>query len=83
LRKKGTEDVAVTTDPGGALITGRFAAVGEFKGPILRALSARPHYFHNGSAATLDEVVAFYDGRFAIGLTPQEHGDLVAFLKTL
>lgn len=78
-----TQEQKQTTDPGRALVTGKWKDVGKFKGPILRALSARAPFFHNGSAATLDDVVAFYDSRFAIGLTPQEHADLVAFLKTL
>ena len=72
-----------TTDPGRALITGKWADIGKFKGPILRALAARAPYFHNGSAATLDDVVDFYDTRFGIGLTAQEQADLVAFLRTL
>ena len=53
------------------------------KGPILRGLAARAPYFQNGSAATLTDVVNFYDQRFAIGFTAQETADLVAFLQTL
>jgi cytochrome c peroxidase len=71
------------TDLGRAMISGRCADVGKFKGPILRGLAARAPYFHNGSAATLEDVVEFYDHRFSIGLTPQEKTDLAAFLKTL
>jgi cytochrome c peroxidase len=73
----------VTTDAGRALITGNYADVGKFKGPILRGLAARAPYFHNGSAETLMDVVNFYDSRFHIGFTPQEKDDLVAFLSTL
>jgi cytochrome c peroxidase len=72
-----------TTDPGRAMITGKWADVGKFKGPILRALAARAPYFHNGSAATLEEAVQFYDDRFQIGLTIQEKRDLAAFLRSL
>jgi len=72
-----------TTDPGRALVTGKWKDVGRFKGPVLRGLAARAPYFHNGFAATLEEVVAFYDGRFGMGLSPQEKADLVAFLKAL
>jgi hypothetical protein len=72
-----------TTDPGRAMITGKWADVNKFKGPILRALAARAPYFHNGSAATLSDVVEFYNNRFSIGLTPQEKSDLVAFLRSL
>jgi len=57
--------------------------VNRFKGPILRGLAARAPYFHNGFAATLPEVVDFYDSRFAIGFTAQEKSDLVAFLRAL
>ena len=71
------------TDLGRALISGKCADVGKVKGPILRGLDARAPYFHNGSAATLDDVVNFYDQRFNIGLTDQEKKDLVAFLKAL
>ena len=46
------------------MVTGKWTDIGKFKGPVLRALSARAPYFHNGSAATLDDVVDFYDTRF-------------------
>ena len=83
LRKLGTPETIDTTDPGRALITGRWADVNKFKGPILRALASRAPYFHNGSAATLRDVVEFYDTRFSIGFTAQEKADLVAFLRSL
>ena len=72
-----------TTDPGRAMVTGKFADVGKFKGPILRGLAARAPYFHNGSAQSLRDVVTFYNSRFNIGLTAQEQSDLVAFLSVL
>jgi len=72
-----------TTDPARALITGKCADVGKTKGPILRALAARAPYFHNGSAATLDDVVDFYVQRFGLVLSRQQKKDLVAFLGTL
>lgn len=72
-----------TTDPGRALISGKCADIGKFKGPILRGLAARAPYFHNGSAATLFDVVGFYDAKFNLGLSDQQKRDLVAFLKTL
>jgi cytochrome c peroxidase len=73
----------VVTDPGRALISGNCADIGKVKGPILRGLAARAPYFHNGSAATLDDVVDFYDQRFGIGFTKQQKADLVAFLNSL
>ena len=82
-QRPGLTNCVRTTDPGRALITGKFADVGKFKGPILRGLSARAPYFHNGSAQTLLDVVNFYNSRFPIGLTEQEKADLVAFLSSL
>jgi len=72
-----------TTDPGLAMITGKWADIGKFKGPILRGLAARAPYFHNGSAATLLDAVNFYDTRFNIGMSAQQKSDLVAFLSAL
>ncbi len=83
LRNRLTGEIETTTDPGRALLTGKWKDVGRFKGPILRGLAARPPYFHNGSAATLEDVIRFYDERFAIGLTPREKSDLLAFLAAL
>jgi len=71
------------TDPGRALITGKCADIGKVKGPILRGLAARAPYFHNGSAATLADVVEFYNQRFDIGFTDQQKADLAAFLSSL
>jgi cytochrome c peroxidase len=71
------------TDLGRAMISGECADIGKVKGPILRGLAARAPYFHNGGAATLEDVVTFYDQRFSINFTEQEMSDLVAFLKTL
>jgi cytochrome c peroxidase len=72
-----------TGDSGRALISGNCADIGKLKGPILRGLAARAPYFHNGSAATLLDVVNFYDQRFSIGFSEQEKHDLVAFPRTL
>jgi cytochrome c peroxidase len=63
--------------------TGKWADIGKFKGPVLRALAARPPYFHNGSAATLSDVLDFYDERFGIAFTERERRDLIAFLRSL
>ncbi|HEY1299723.1 MAG TPA: hypothetical protein VGF07_04455, partial [Stellaceae bacterium] len=71
------------TDPGRALVTGQCADIGKVKGPILRGLAARAPYFNNGSAATLRDVVEFYDRRFQLGFSNDEKADLVAFLNSL
>jgi len=83
LRNKATGETLQTTDPGRALITGKWKDIGRFKGPVLRALAARAPYFHNGMAKDLNEVVDFYDTRFGIGFTPDEKADLVMFLRSL
>jgi len=78
-----TSNCKTTTDLGQALIDGNFDHVGKIKGPILRGLSARAPYFHNGSARTLLDVVHFYETRFGLSLTHQQESDLVAFLNSL
>jgi cytochrome c peroxidase len=65
-----------------------------FKTPGLREIERRGPYMHDGSIATLEEVVEHYDGGGTerpsrsdligpLGLTTQDKSDLVAFLKTL
>ena len=73
----------MVTDPGRAMISGKCKDIGRFKGPILRGLASRAPYFHNGTAATLMDVLNFYDQRFGIGFTEQQKTDLVNFLNTL
>jgi cytochrome c peroxidase len=83
FRQNSDGQIFKTTDPGRGLITGKFKDLGRFKGPVLRGVAARAPYFHNGSAATLEDAVTFYNKRFAIGLTAREQRDIAAFLKTL
>jgi cytochrome c peroxidase len=83
LQNTTTGETIQTMDPGRALTTGKWKDIGKTKGPILRGLSGRAPYFHNGSAATLGDAVDFYNTRFAIGLTAQEKQDLVNFLSSL
>jgi mono/diheme cytochrome c family protein len=49
----------------------------------LRGLWQHPPYFHDGSAATLDAVVAHYNNIRRLGLSASQQGDLVQFLKSL
>ena len=83
LRNRGTGQLRKTSDPGRALLTGKWKDIGKFKGPVLRGLAARAPYFHNGLAADLGAAVDFYDTRFSIGFTDHEKADLVAFLEAL
>lgn len=76
----------------------RVAVDGAFKTPGLRNIELQGPYFHNGSHATLREVVEFYDrgGNFCrfncadldpdirqLGLTDDEKDALVAFMVSL
>jgi cytochrome c peroxidase len=65
-----------------------------FKTPGLREIARRGPYMHDGSIATLEQVVEHYDQggidrpsrsdqMKPLGLTAQEKSELVAFLKTL
>jgi hypothetical protein len=83
LRNKATGEIKQVTDPGRAMISGKWKHIGRFKGPMLRNLAARAPYFHNGFAADLDEVLDFYETRFDLGLSADERADLLAFLRSL
>jgi len=72
-----------TSDPGKALISGQCSDISRGKGLILRGLAARAPYFHNGVAASLQQVVNFYNKRFQIDLSQQQMQDLINFLQTL
>ena len=82
-RVSNPSDCKTTSDLGQALIDGKFDHVGKLKGPILRSLSSRAPYFHNGSARTVLDVVRFYEVRFGVSFTAQDESDLVAFLSAL
>ena len=82
------------TDLGRFAITGREEDRGRFRTPTLRNVARTAPYFHDGSAATLDDVIRHYDegGKTVAGrrpeidplhLTPEEKSDLRAFLESL
>ncbi len=83
FRERSTGATVQTTDPGRALVTGKWRDIQRFKVPGLRGLAARPPYFHDGRSITLVDVVSFYDGRFRMGMSASEKADLVAFLGAL
>ncbi len=83
FRNKQTGETRQLTDAGLGNITGRWDDLGNFKTPTLRGLAARAPYFHNGSAATLDDVVRHYEKHFEFIFTDEERADLVAFLRAL
>jgi mono/diheme cytochrome c family protein len=48
----------------------------------LRALWQHPPYFHDGSAATLADVVTHYNRVRSLGLTAEQQKDLIEYLKS-
>lgn len=78
-----------------AEITKRDQDVGKFRVPTLRNIALTAPYMHDGSIATLEEVLDHYGkgGRMthanrtpivrAFSLTPAERSDLIEFLKSL
>ena len=83
MRAANPANVVDTTDPGRAMITGQWADVNKFKVPGLRGLAARAPYFHDGSAATVADVVSHYEARFSIPFEGDEKRQLVTFLESL
>jgi len=83
LRNKATGEERLTTDPGRAIASGKWADVNRFKTPSLRGAVARAPYFHNGIAATLKDVVRHYETALNFVYTDEEREDLVAFLEAL
>jgi cytochrome c peroxidase len=81
-------------DTGRQMITGRTGDAGKFKVPGLRNVAASAPYMHDGSLATLDDVLdhytrggtgnAFTDPTIEpLTLTADERADLLAFLRAL
>ena len=64
-------------------MTGLWSDLGRFKTPTIRALAARAPYFHNGIAATLEDVVRHYEKHLGFVFTDLQREELVAFLKAL
>jgi cytochrome c peroxidase len=63
-RADGSFQLATTSDPGRLLLTGQPADLSVMDVPQLHGISRTAPYFHNNSAATLDEVLDHYDAFF-------------------
>ena len=73
-------------DPAETGMDGAYAArtkTKQYRTTPLPGLWQRQPYFHDGSAATLDEVVSHYDETLSLGLTSEERTDLVQYLLSL
>jgi cytochrome c peroxidase len=56
---------------------------GQYRTTPLRGAWQHPPYFHDGSAATFEDVVDHYADYLGLGLTNRQKIDLVEFLKSL
>jgi len=56
---------------------------GLYRTTPLAGVWQHPPYFHDGSAATLDDVVDHYIDVLSLELTPQQRRDLMEYLKSL
>jgi cytochrome c peroxidase len=81
-------------DDGRYIVTRNDSERGSFKTPTLREVARTPPYMHDGSLATLEEVIAYYDRggnrnpqldpeMRPLGLTEEEKRALAAFLRSL
>jgi cytochrome c peroxidase len=81
-------------DDGRHIVTRNDSERGSFKTPTLREVARTPPYMHDGSLATLEEVIAYYDRggnrnpqldpeMRPLGLTREETRALAAFLRSL
>ncbi len=59
------------------------SATKRYRTSPLKGVWQHAPYFHDGSAATLEQVVATYNTRRALGLSAQQSADLVQYLKSL
>lgn len=58
-------------------------ATKQYRTAPLRGVWQHPPYFHNGSAATLEDVVKTYNVRKSLGLSEAEVRDVAEYLKSL
>jgi cytochrome c peroxidase len=90
----GVDAAKGNPDPGLYAVTGNPEDWGRFRTPTLRNVALTAPYFHDGSAATLADVIEFYDrggnpnrnldpALRPLKLSVQEKRDLVRFLESL
>lgn len=76
-------EVVSEPEPDGAPSYASRSATKQYRTAPLRGAWQHPPYFHNGSAATLEDVLKTYDSRLALGLSSTEISELVEYLKSL
>lgn len=83
LRLHPVSDVVSEPEPGGAPSYASRSATRLYRTAPLRGLWQHAPYFHNGSAATLADVVMTYNTRKSLGLSAAEIADLTEYLKSI
>ena len=83
MRLHPVADVVSEPEPGGAPSYASRSATKMYRTAPLRGLWQHAPYFHNGSAATLGDVVTTYNTRKALGLSAAEVADLTEYLKSI
>jgi cytochrome c5 len=78
-----SSDVVSLPEPNGAPDYALRSATRQWRTAPLHALWQHAPYFHNGSAATLEDVVRTYDTKRSLRLTEAQISDLVQYLKSL
>jgi mono/diheme cytochrome c family protein len=76
-------EVVSEPEPNGEPSYASRSATKQYRTAPLKGLWQHAPYFHNGTAATLSDVVETYDSRKSLGLTADQKADLVQFLKSL
>ena len=76
-------DVVSEPEPGGAPSYASRSATKQYRTAPLKGLWQHAPYFHNGSAATLGDVVTTYNTRKSLGLSAAEIADLAEYLKSI
>jgi cytochrome c5 len=70
-------------EPNGAPSYASRSATKQYRTAPLRGLWQHAPYFHNGTAATLEDVVQTYNSKQSLGLTSAQMADLTQYLKSL
>jgi mono/diheme cytochrome c family protein len=76
-------DVVSEPEPNGVASYASRSATKQYRTAPLAGLWQHAPYFHNGSAATLADVVQAYNTKRSLGLSPSQTADLVEYLKSL
>ena len=82
-RLHAPSEVVSEPEPNGEPSYASRSATKMYRTAPLHGVWQHPPYFHNGTAATLEDVVNTYNTRQSLGLTSDQVADLVQYLKSL